>query len=105
MFLKIRIIIGEVNLEGVVLTLQDASGVEVGSTSTDGDGNYCFNGLTPADYTVVETQPDGLLDVVENEGGDDNDKGDDGVTNSIAAQVDAGETDSGNDFVEEETCY
>ncbi len=93
---------GDMNLEGVTLTLKDASGTAVGTTKTNASGDYCFSGLSPAEYTVVETQPAGLLDVTENEGGDDNDKPDDGVTNSIAAVVDAGETDTGNDFVEEE---
>ena len=47
-------------------------------------GNYSFNNLTPGDYTVVETQPEELSNVSEDEGGIDDDKPDDGVVNSIA---------------------
>jgi len=42
-----------------------------------------------------------LVDVVEDEGGVDNDKPDNGTVNSIAGTVDSGENDANNDFVEE----
>ena len=50
---------------------------------------------------VVETQPVGFVDVIEDEGGADDDQPDNGTVNSIAATVDTGENDANNDFVEE----
>jgi uncharacterized surface anchored protein len=80
--------------------LFDDSGNQVGTTTTDANGDYCFNNLVPGDYTVKETQPTGYNDVKEKEGGDDGDKSNNGELNSIDATVSLGETDSGNDFVE-----
>jgi hypothetical protein len=76
-------------------------GVLVGTTTTDATGNYSFNGLLFGDYVAIETQPNDLTNVSENEGGADNDKPNNGVVNAIAGHVSAGETDSGNNFVEE----
>ena len=73
------------------------------TTTTDADGNYEFTNLLAGTYTVVETQPNGLFNVSENEGGDDNDHPDDGIANSIQATVVLGEFDTGNDFVETAT--
>ena len=53
--------------------MTDGNGDPV-TTTTDGSGNYSFNNLTPGDYTVVETQPDGLFNVSEDEGGIDDDQ-------------------------------
>ena len=98
------------NLQDVNITLytdpngdgDPADGVEVASVLTDTDGNYTFTGLTPGDYVAVETQPAGLDDVKEDEGGADDDQPDNHITNAIAGTVDAGENDANNDFVEEE---
>jgi len=79
-----------------------SDGVLVGTTTTDINGNYSFNELEHGDYVAMETQPSNYLDVSENEGGADNDKPDNGIINSIAGTVDIGETDLGNDFVEEQ---
>ena len=46
-------------LVGVTITLRDASGATVGTTTTDADGNYSFDDLAPGEYSVTETQPDG----------------------------------------------
>ena len=110
-----------VNLSGVTLTLyEDTDGDGVLSaaeidaqtspttTTTDGSGNYSFEDVAPGDYIVVETQPSTFSSLSEVEGGDDGDRPDDGLLNSIAVIVEPGETDSGNDFVETETlgiCY
>ena len=56
---------GEVGVEGVTVTLTgtDDLGIAVTvTTTTDADGNYSFGDLRPGDYTIAETQPDGLLD-------------------------------------------
>lgn len=37
----------------VLITLKNPNGDELGTTVTDGDGNYCFTGLDPGDYVVV----------------------------------------------------
>jgi len=91
---------GDIPIQGVTLTLSYANGMAAGTTTTDASGNYCFSNLVPGEYTVKEMQPATYTDVKENEGGDDNDTPDDGQVNSIKAYVLAGETDSGNDFVE-----
>ena len=99
---------GDENFEGVEIKLYKdsdgdgkADGDVIETTQTDEDGNYIFENLTPGDYVVVEVQPDGYFDVKEKEGGDDGDDlGNDANNNQISAVVDAGETDSGNDFVE-----
>jgi len=70
-------------------------------THTDTNGTYRFRGIEPGDYVIVETQPAGYLDVGENEGGADNDAPDNHLVNAIAAKIDAGENDTGNDFVEQ----
>jgi protocatechuate 3,4-dioxygenase beta subunit len=101
---------GEENLQGVTITLytdpngdgDPEDGAVVATTTTDADGNYRFEGLLPGHYVAVETQPDGLIDVVENEGGDDDDQPDNHIVNAIAGYVDANEEDTHNDFVEEE---
>jgi hypothetical protein len=96
---------GENPLSDVTLSLEDAQGNVVGSTQTDSEGNYCFNDIVAGEYTVVETQPEGFIDVTEVEGGADGDKGDNGRNNAISAYVEVGETDGGNDFVEEKPSH
>jgi len=78
-----------------------SDGLLVGTTTTDTSGNYSFTNLLAGDYVAVETQPAGFIDVVEDEGGVDNDKPNNGTINSIAGTVDANENDANNDFVEE----
>ena len=86
-------------LDGAGNPVTDGNGDPV-TTTTDTAGNYQFTNLTPGDYTVVETQPAGLFNVSEDEGGIDDDQPDDGELNSIAATVNPGENDANNDFVE-----
>lgn len=106
---------GDVPLSGVVITLKDGSGNDIDSdpdtsgvqpttTATDGSGAYAFTGLTPGSYQVVQTQPAGYLTVTD---GDTTTPEDDtananGIDNMIPVAVAANETDSGNDFVEEQ---
>ena len=52
-------------LPGVTIYLLDSSGNQLTSTTTDANGKYAFNGLTPGVYGVEEIQPAGYL-----EGGD-----------------------------------
>ncbi|WP_144054291.1 SdrD B-like domain-containing protein, partial [Pleurocapsa sp. PCC 7319] len=102
---------GDTPIADVTLSLLDSDGNpvldaitgEAITTVTDANGNYEFTNLLAGTYTVVETQPDGLFDVSENEGGDDDDHLNDGTANSIKATVVLGEFDTGNDFVETAT--
>ena len=69
-------------------------------TSTNSNGEYIFSNLYAGRYRAIETQPNILLNVSENEGGDDDDVGNDNIINSITGIVSSGENDSGNDFVD-----
>lgn len=46
-------------LAGVTITLFDASGTVVATTTTNSAGDYSFTNLRPGQYTVRETQPAG----------------------------------------------
>jgi protocatechuate 3,4-dioxygenase beta subunit len=102
--------IGDKMLSGVEIKLytdpngdgDPADGVLMGTTTTDSNGNYRFTHLAPGNYVAVETQPTGLVNVKEDEGGADNDQGNNHIINAIAGYVDAGEEDTRNDFVEED---
>jgi LPXTG-motif cell wall-anchored protein len=49
-------------LPGATLTLTDANGTVVGTTTTDADGTYSFPGFIATDgYTVTVTVPDGKI--------------------------------------------
>ncbi len=51
-------------LPGAALTLTDANGAVVGTTTTDADGTYSFPGFIATDgYTVTVTVPDGKVAV------------------------------------------
>ncbi|MGB0931026.1 MAG: SdrD B-like domain-containing protein, partial [Chitinophagales bacterium] len=45
--------LNEPGIEGVPVTLMDADGNIIATTTTNSDGNYSFNGLTPGAYTVA----------------------------------------------------
>ncbi len=51
---------GEPGILGVTVTLKDGGGATVGTATTGADGSYAFNSVTPAAYTIVETQPAGF---------------------------------------------
>jgi protocatechuate 3,4-dioxygenase beta subunit len=48
-------------IAGVTITLKDASGNVVATTTTDANGHYVFDGINPGTYTVEETQPGDYL--------------------------------------------
>ena len=98
--------IGELPIAGVELTLKDSAGNDVDgdpdtagvqptTTVTDSNGNYTFQ-RAPGDYQVVQTQPAGFLSVSDTDGANNDVIGDENLIT-----VAAGETNSGNDFVEE----
>lgn len=94
-------------IPGVEVTLKDANGDDIDSDPnaagvqptvavTGFNGGYSFSGLAPASYRVVQTQPSDLLSVSDSDGLNDNIIGEE---NAIV--VVAGETNSGNNFLEE----
>ena len=52
----------EETLAGVVIRLLDVSGTEVDRTTTNDRGEYSFVNLAPAEYTIVEEQPNGFFE-------------------------------------------
>jgi protocatechuate 3,4-dioxygenase beta subunit len=58
---------GEEGIEGVVIELMDADGNTI-RTTTDADGNYCFEDLLAGDYMITEIQPDDWIDGQERVG-------------------------------------
>ncbi len=104
---------GDIGIGGVSLDLVADNGRVVATVTTsdgtkdvDGDNNvdaigyFYFSNVPTGVYSVVETQPDGYVDVTEFDGGDDGDHSDNGIVNNIPVTVDVGETDTGNNFVE-----
>ena len=66
---------GEEGIEGVVIQLFDASGNVIAETTTDANGDYCFEDLAPGEYKIRELQPDNFDDGIDTVGNVD------GVTN------------------------
>ena len=63
---------GEKPAAGVQVTLKDASGTVVGTTTTDSDGYYWFQNLTEKTaYTLTFAKPDGYGWTIQNAGTDD----------------------------------
>lgn len=46
---------------GIAIELRDAAGQFVARTTTNAEGRYRFEGLTPGQYQILEQQPDGWL--------------------------------------------
>ena len=102
---------GEDAIDGVVIELFAdtngdgvADGPAIASTTTAPDGSYSFPNVAPGDYVVVESQPNGFETVTDE---DSTLPGDDianasTTDNAIPVSVASGETDDGNDFVEEQ---
>ncbi|MCS7238046.1 MAG: SpaA isopeptide-forming pilin-related protein [Thermoguttaceae bacterium] len=53
---------GDYPLAGVVIWLLDADGLRLTSTTTDAEGRYVFDGLSPGKYGVEEIQPADYFD-------------------------------------------
>ncbi len=58
----------DVPLAGVQIDLLDGNGVVIRTTTTDSEGRYKFEGLTPGTYSIVEHQPTGYYDGPERAG-------------------------------------
>ncbi len=57
---------GDIGIAGVIVTLKDAIGTVVATTTTAADGSYGFFGLPAASYQVEETQPAGYASSTPN---------------------------------------
>jgi hypothetical protein len=57
----------ELGLDGVAITLFDEGGVTKGSAQTSGGGQFTFDNLTPANYRVAVTVPEGYTPVTARE--------------------------------------
>ena len=92
-------------LIGVLLELKSGSTV-IKSTLTGANGAYAFEEIPPGTYTVVETNPSSfptnISDKDNSPDGDPTD-GKNDIDNVIGVKLDAGETDSDNDFVDAKT--
>ncbi|MEZ4707417.1 MAG: SdrD B-like domain-containing protein [Caldilineaceae bacterium] len=62
---------GEEPISNVTVQLFDGNGNLVATTTTDANGLYGFSELTPGDYYVQFTAPDGLILTQPNQGADD----------------------------------
>ncbi len=96
---------GDAPISGVTLTLVDSSGnpidgipniagVQPVTTTSAVNGSYTFGNLPPGTYGVVETQPVGYNSVSDKDGGNPNE------IRPIA--VTAGNTNTANNFIEEQ---
>ena len=63
----------ELGLNGVTVTLTDANGNTVATTTTGSDGKYLFDNLNGGDYTITLTGlPAGMTQTADPDGGNDN---------------------------------
>ena len=63
--------VGENGLAGVTVTLFDAAGASIGTTTTDALGFYQFTNLAPGTYSVGFANPAGYTPTIANAGNDD----------------------------------
>ncbi len=100
--------VGDTGISGVVLTLLDGSGAVIDgdpltggvqpiTATTNGSGAYSFTNLVPGTYRISQAQPSGYASLEDRDGGDL-----DVIGDVVARVLDAGETDSNNNFVEEQ---
>ncbi len=102
---------GDTALSGVTITLKDNNGDPVATTTTDNNGNYSFSDIAPGDYTVEQTDPNGYVSVSDGDsvdddggaGGSDDDTNSNSNDNILAISLIPGESDTGNNFVDEQT--
>jgi len=61
--------IGDPGLDGVTISLLDIEGNILESTTTDGNGNYIFDGLAPGEYVVQFITPNAFTPVLSDANG------------------------------------
>jgi hypothetical protein len=86
---------GEPGFPGVTVNLYDCEDNFIATTTTDENGYYLFDNLTPGDYYVEFIQPEGYDITMQDQGNDDAlDSDADPVTGmTICTNLEAGETD------------
>ncbi|HSM02308.1 MAG TPA: SdrD B-like domain-containing protein [Acidimicrobiia bacterium] len=85
---------GEPGVAGVTVRLFDGAGVEVGSTVTNGAGEYSFENLTPGAYHVEVVIPGGFVASLRDQGSDDSSDSDMDSSGVMAATaLDSNEND------------
>jgi hypothetical protein len=62
---------GESGISGATVTLLDGQGNIIRTTTTNGVGFYQFTNLTPGDYVVEFTTPNGFVSSPQDQGGND----------------------------------
>jgi uncharacterized surface anchored protein len=73
----------EPGVQGVTVTLTNANGDQVATTTTDADGKYLFTGLIPGTYTVTFSNlPAGMV-ITSTETGDDRTIDSNGLTTTV----------------------
>jgi protocatechuate 3,4-dioxygenase beta subunit len=89
---------GEPGISGVTVRLFNSGGTQVGSTVTDGAGEYLFSNLRPGVYHVEIDLPEGFATTLQDQGLDDatdSDADEEGVM--AATTLAPGESDEGWD--------
>ncbi len=84
----------------------DTGEPEVTTTTTDANGDYLFEDLSPGDYVVIPDQDPDLTDVLDQDqatDGDDPQDNDTTVDNSVGVGLEPGESDTENNFVDVNT--
>ena len=87
--------LGENGAANVTVKLYDCSDVFISSTTTDNNGNYLFDNLTPGDYKVQFILPSGFTFSPKNAGGNNTKDSDANLSNgkTTCTTLTAGETD------------
>jgi uncharacterized surface anchored protein len=86
---------GEAGIAGVTVKLLNTAGAVVATTTTDANGNYLFDNLTPGDYSAQIVAPTGYFLSAKDQGGNDaNDSDFDPTTGkTIVTTLATGESD------------
>ena len=79
---------GDQVLANVAIELLDNDGNVVATTTTDENGFYEFTGLQPGNYTLVQSQPDGVFTAGQNARGNGNDTVDNVISEIVIASGD-----------------
>jgi uncharacterized surface anchored protein len=91
-FVRIPGVTGDQPLIGVVMSLQDESGVDLFDVGTDFDGYYEFLDVDPGTYKIVQTNFEGYTDVDDTEGNP--------IDGTITVTLGSGESSGDNNFID-----
>ena len=84
---------GEPGIAGVTVTLQNATGDALDSTTTDADGMYTFGDLVPGQYKVTFTLPADFQFCAADQGSDDTIDSDANQSNGMTPVITLGSAD------------